>query len=183
MPELGEIKKGFEIGQGVKDWRVGSYGLQNYIWAACENCGKERWTRYIIKKAGPADRLCQHCSISGETSSVWKGGRTKTAEGYILIKVTPDDFFYSMANKESYVLEHRLVMAQHLGRCLQAWEIVHHKNHIRHDNRIGNLQVELPANHKQITILEATIKRLQSRIKELELKMAANMAKADMGRI
>ena len=45
---------------------------------------------------------------------------------YIRVKLKPSDWFYSMADARGYVLEHRLVMAKHLGRCLQAWEIVHH---------------------------------------------------------
>ncbi len=58
---------------------------------------------------------------------------------------------HPMARKNGYILEHRLIMAEHLGRMLEEWEHVHHINGNRLDNRIENLELvhrdEHPSKH------------------------------------
>jgi hypothetical protein len=71
----------------------------------------------------------------------WKGGRTKQSKGYILIKIYPDNPYWEMANKQGYILEHRLIMAQQLRHCLQPFEDVHHINGDVADNRLENLEL------------------------------------------
>ena len=94
--------------------------------------------------------------IQGANNPTWKGGRVKTDEGYIKIRLSPNDFFYPMVNKNGYVLEHRLVMAKHLGRCLQSWEFVHHKGirHIGIENKSDNLKDNLKLTINGSHILE-----------------------------
>ena len=95
------------------------------------------------------------------------------------VLVRPSDFFYPMVNVSGYVLEHRLVMAQAIGRCLHPWEIVHHKNGIRTDNRLENLSLELVGKHQQITILERRVKVLEERVLQLEIKNALLVKQVD----
>jgi len=90
----------------------------------------------------------------GEKSHYWKGGRIKDDRGYIRVLLQPEDFFYPMSEHHHYVMEHRLVMAQSLGRCLRRWEFVHHKNGVKDDNRLDNLELtsslgEHSANHSK----------------------------------
>jgi hypothetical protein len=62
--------------------------------------------------------------------------------GYIQLGLAPDDPFVEMSRgKDRSVLEHRLVMAEHLGRPLTRDEEVHHLNGIKTDNRLENLEL------------------------------------------
>ncbi|KKM92389.1 hypothetical protein LCGC14_1218940 [marine sediment metagenome] len=153
MTEVGTIKYGKDIGQ-LTCPKI------KFVWLACRHCGKERWVRlYLAKKK--QSNICRHCNQKGKQL-------IRNGNHYIEVRLRPNDFFYPMARKAGLVKEHRLVMAKHLGRNLHRWEIVHHKNHIKDDNRIENLQLVMEGQHRQITIM-------QCRITELEEKLASQV--------
>jgi len=135
MPIIGEFIKGKMLGFKTKS---------SYIWASCDICGKERWVQAYAMK--PISKRCRSCSNKA-TGQLHRKGWKRTVKGYILILLDKSDFFYLMADSKGYVLEHRLVMAKSLGRCLQSWESVHHKNGIKDDNRIENIELSLAGAH------------------------------------
>lgn len=54
------------------------------------------------------------------------------------------------ATKNGYVLEHRVVMEEFLGRYLSKSEVVHHKDGNKHNNDITNLEIMSVSDHASL---------------------------------
>jgi hypothetical protein len=92
-----------------------------------------------------------------------------------MVAISPDDPFYGMGKsygRSAYVQEHRYVMAKNIGRCLESWEVVHHKNGVRNDNRIENLSLMTNSGHVQIEKQTRRIRQLEQRVTQLEAELA-----------
>lgn len=101
----------------------------------CIICEKE--IEFSASKKKYCSKEC--LSIGREsTASVPIGTLRETIDKYILIKV-PKNYFGS--HKNGWILQHRYVMEQHLGRALTKNENIHHKNGDRSDNRLENLEL------------------------------------------
>jgi hypothetical protein len=74
---------------------------------------------------------------------MWKHGRYTTRQGYVYLLQPKHPAVVNGKNGRGYVAEHRLVMEKHLGRYLKKNEYVHHRNAVKSDNRIENLEIIL----------------------------------------
>src|SRR5215471_14115428 len=98
---------------------------ENLVKFTCPQCGESEWLpRYAAARKRYCASKCWHAA-SGWTN------RSKTKRGYVKIKIDGNNDYP----------EHRHVMERHLGRKLLAGEIVHHKNGVRSDNRLENLEL------------------------------------------
>lgn len=77
---------------------------------------------------------------TGEDSPLFRGGKTKDCYGYVILssKKFGEDIGRS---------EHRVIFESHLGRKLKSHEIIHHKNGVKDDNRIENLELMNRSSH------------------------------------
>jgi len=143
MPQLGEQKRGREIGKTPNHL---------FIWSACKKCKQERWVDQQQIQDKRYLGWCRKCGnyrngmVQGRKNK--KRGRKKTSTGYIEILLKPNDPFRSMALRSGYVKEHRYIIAQHMGRCLYPGEVVHHKDGNKTNNDLSNLEIVNKYNHK-----------------------------------
>lgn len=110
--------------------------IRGQEWKKHAHKGRAAWTANSTKS--------YLSKMTGEKNPAWKGGVTyfRKHGNYSTIKYIrcPKEFL-SMARKDGYVMEHRLIMAISLNRCLLKIEVVHHNDHDPKNNRLENLKL------------------------------------------
>lgn len=80
----------------------------------------------------------------GSDNPAWKGGVIQRHRhgNYVQVRyVRAPEWARLMARKDGYVMEHRLVMANRIGRTLLRVEVVHHDDHAPLNNAPTNLEL------------------------------------------
>lgn len=119
-----------------------SYNMQRYrIWRCQCTCGtiKQVTEASLINKTSKSCGCLAKDTVRANSHDKAPGYKTgRTGNGYGYIKILRPVY---KPNQSHYILEHHAVMIKHLGRALYPDERVHHKNGIRSDNRLANLEL------------------------------------------
>ena len=94
---------------------------------SCRICGKLKQRK---------SNVCKKCYLQSRQYP-YSQKRHKSKDGYLYVYYKS----HPHADKSGRVLEHRLLFEQKLGRYLLPFESIHHKNSLKTDNRIENLEL------------------------------------------
>ena len=152
------VAKEIGISVGSVHKYIHEYGIE----ARCK-AQYERTEKQIehIRQLGLSRKGKTHTPETREKMSRAKTGRytfpskygghcKKRTDGYIAV-YAPE---HPACNAEGYVMEHRLIMEEYIGRCLADNEVVHHINRKRNDNRIENLLLMTASEHMSYHMTE-----------------------------
>jgi len=135
----------------------------NIYWECQCDCGNKKAFYGGGLRAG-----IKHCGClktqKGSNNNNWKGGQSKQ-RGYIVLTAKHD---HPNSNNQGQILEHIYVMSEYLDRPLEKGEMVHHKNGIRNDNRIENLELCTKDNHPPGQRVSDMLKFCKEYIKKYE---------------
>jgi len=107
----------------------------------------------VLKNNNITTRKAVKRNQKGDKNNFWKGGKTISDKGYVLVK---NEEHPRAKECGGYVYEHILIMENFLGRQLKYEknnkysEVVHHINGNKKDNRIENLQTMTKETHTKL---------------------------------
>lgn len=107
---------------------------KNKLFCLCRcDCGNKDWVIKASLVRKNHVKICKYCYIPRPRKKV----RVIDNDGYVVLNMP----FHPNSNKNGRLKEHVYIMSQYLGRPLRKEEFVHHRNSIRSDNRIENLEL------------------------------------------
>lgn len=126
----------------------------------CPVCQKQFYKYPCETNKSYCSQKCYVAVNRGANSNHWKGGNY-IEDGYRKLWV---------GGKKRYCLEHRIVMEKAIGRALYKFELVHHKNGDRLDNRIENLELcafKQPPGQRISDVLNFYVTHYRQEIKDI----------------
>jgi hypothetical protein len=143
----------------------------------CEQCGKDF---QLVAPADPHRPVHKRRFCTRECGALWRSEncahRYLNEDGYVIVVRKPTmarsirEGGYVRVNLgtgrhgRGRVLEHRLVMEEHLGREILPDETIHHINGIKTDNRLENLELWVsrhPKGQRTADIVEWAVEMLE----------------------
>lgn len=109
----------------------------------CKGCKKE-FSRTNEQASDWKEKkfCCKKCYWKfnkGKNHALFKNGTKSRPDGYLRNSQT-----------DQYI--HREIMENYLGRKLESWENIHHKNGDNTDNRIENLEIRTNSSHRKLEV-------------------------------
>lgn len=147
---IGDVKRDENF---IREEKTGQRGSR--VWFYCQQCGKEhsvcKWS-YDKAKNHFCSKSCTRTYYNvGERNPNWKGTEVHEGEGYLKIHIETgiEEKYHCMSNSDGYIKVHRYVMAKAIGRPLEDYEVVHHRNGDTEDNEISNLELMTAQEHNR----------------------------------
>lgn len=138
-------KKMFEI--PLHDHRIKEGQTTFFCSKKCEGIYKRKGRFNNCPICGKTFYTTRAKTCSPECGRIWKSKhishKTYFENGYITE-------YKNGYNKKGNVKQHRRIMEEYLGRQLEPWEVVHHINGDKTDNRIENLKLMTRGEHSSL---------------------------------